>query len=169
MDRPAIWCINKKSQYYHRPLPGPPGFRLVRLLPGLNSDSLSCELADVQWKHDRDFGILSLTQSPSGGRYTSITDRPLKEINTGTFIRIDKNTYQILNALRKLIKGCSFKLWVESVCVDMSCLREVVRHVQQLAHILQGARKIVRWNRDKVDVWSTRMRGKLRSEYFTLC
>jgi hypothetical protein len=123
----------------------------------------------VQWKHDRDFGILSLTQSPSGGRYTSITDRPLKEINTGTFIRIDKNTYQILNAFRKLIKGCSFKLWVESVCVDMSCLREVVRHVQQLAHILQGARKIVRWNRDKVEVWSTRMRGKLRSEYFTLC
>jgi hypothetical protein len=118
--------------------------RLLRLLPGDADTPLSCEIFQPTWMDIERYILLHDIGSAGV--------RTMWEHTTKRNIFITDNLYRTLLIIRNNIGSRSLSLWIDSVCIDHSCLLEKSRIMAKLEDIYWNAFGVVRRKKTKVTI-----------------
>lgn len=111
---------------------GRPAIRLVRLLPGSDSDQITCELFQAFLNQEDDiipYEALSYTWGSA--------EAPKHIIVNGKILVVTKNLHQALQQLRREVHDRI--LWIDAICIDQKNEKERGHQVQQMGEIYKQA------------------------------
>ncbi|PON27417.1 hypothetical protein TGAM01_v203798 [Trichoderma gamsii] len=115
---------------------GRPAIRLVRLLPGAGSDTITCELFQAFLNQEDDivpYEALSYTWGSA--------EAPNHIIVNGKILTITKNLHQALQQLRDKVQDRI--LWMDAICINQGNEKERGHQVQQMGEIYKQADRVL--------------------------
>ncbi|KAM0462344.1 hypothetical protein ACHAPV_003818 [Trichoderma viride] len=115
---------------------GRPAIRLVRLLPGSDSDQITCELFQAFLNQEDEiipYEALSYTWGSA--------EAPKHIIVNGKILAVTKNLHQALQQLRGKVQDRI--LWIDAICIDQENEKERGHQVQQMGEIYKRADRVL--------------------------
>lgn len=124
--------------YPYRPLEKTNHIRLLKLLPGVKSQKVDCQLMPVSLDSNPQYEALSYAWGKSQDQHLT---NPIWIDNVQ--VSIQENLYHALLALRKLSQARI--LWVDAICINQRDLEERGSQIQQMSKIYGQAERVVTW------------------------
>lgn len=150
--------------YRYDPLDlGRPAIRLVRLLPGVSSDPITCELCQALLNQEDEiipYEALSYTWGSAEASKQIIVN--------GKKLKVTKNLHQALQQLRDIVQDRI--LWIDAICINQGNENEKGHQVQQMGEIYKQADRVLFYLGEgnlEVDTFmdALNMMGKLSLDY----
>jgi hypothetical protein len=123
------------DSYNHKPLANDDTIRLVELLPGLESDPLTCN-----------FAICSLSTKPQYEALSYVWGDPQKNNHIrcdGYFLAITTSLYEALVHLRW--NSEPRRLWVDAISINQVDYEEKAHQVSMMSNIYASAANVIIW------------------------
>lgn len=124
--------------------------RVLRLLPGIDTDPLQGELITVQLSTELQIEFEALSYvwgTPANPGTITLRQKHIdglrNEHEESGVLAISKNLYEALPYLR--FSDDRRFLWIDAICIDQSNVKERSSQVQKMAQIFKTAVRVIMW------------------------
>jgi hypothetical protein len=123
--------------YCYRPLQCSDSLRILELLPGGPDEPLTCRVLEIRKSEDVSFEALSYTWG------APIFSRIIRDVDSGSVLRITENLFDALQALR--LPNATRRLWIDAVCINQKDTPEQNQQVAHMDDVYRKAMLVVVW------------------------